>query len=315
MSDDGSAACPTSVKTPREILAQGLKLVHFTEGRINRAGIQSNITRFKKHYGCNPSVAAQPFEDLQVTDLAEARIGKNKMSCFYFLQSVHFLYVYEVEGRREPIFDRSPKTMRRWVWYYVKKVAALKRLKIKWPDNFIDSDEWVISVDCTDCPIEEITTHPTLSQDKELYSFKLNGAGLRYEYGIDLFYSNVLWCNGPFLPGKYNDNQIFAEFGLKERLSACGKKALADKIYNGHPDECSTFNAVDSTAVRTFKARTQMRHEQLNGMVKEFGVTKTPFWHKPDKMQKHRWCFKAVTVICQYQLEHGEPLFDLLAGL
>ena len=314
MSDDNGAV-PISIKTPSEILKIGLKLVCFSEGRIHRAGIQSNITRFKKHYGCNPSVAARMFEDLQVTDLPAARLGKNKVSCFYFLQSLNFLYVYEIEERREPIFDRSPKTLRKWLWCYVRKLAALKQLKIKWPDDFPHDDEWVISVDCTDCPIEEITTHPTLSQDSELYSFKLNGAGFRYECGIDLFYSNVLWVNGPFLPGKYNDNQIFADFGLKERLSSCGKKALADKIYNGHPNECSTFNAVDNSVIRTFKARTQMRHEQFNGMVKEFGCCKKPFRHKPDKMQKHKWCFEAVTVICQYRLEHGEPLFDLLAGL
>jgi len=165
---------------------------------MNRAGIRSNITRFKKHYGCNPSVAARIFEDLQVTDLPEARIGKTKVSCSYFLQSLNFLYVYEIEERREPIFDRSPKTPRKWVWCCVKKVAALRQLKIKWPDDFPHDDEWVISVDCTDCPIEEITTHPTLSQDSELFSFKLNGAGYRCEHGIDLFYSNVLWVNGPF---------------------------------------------------------------------------------------------------------------------
>jgi len=314
MSDDEGVA-PTCIKTPQEMLAHGLKAVHFSEGRIDRAGIQSNITRFKKHYGCNPSVAARIFEDLQVTDLVEARLGKKKISCFYFLQGLHFLYVYEIEERREPIFDRSPKTMRKWVWYYVKKIAALKQLKIIWPDDFPDNDEWIISVDCTDCPIEEITTHPTLSQDKELFSFKLNGAGLRYEYGIDLFYSNVLWVSGPHKPGIYNDNQIFAHFGLKDKLIACGKKALADKIYNGHPNECSTFNAVDSAVVRTFKARTQMRHEQFNGMIKEFGCLSEPFRHKPDKLEKHKLCFFAATVICQYRMEHGEPLFDLMAGL
>ena len=314
MSDDGREV-PLSIKTPREILEQGLKLVHYSESRIDRAGVQSNTTRFKKHHGCNPSVAARTFEDLQVIDHAEARLGRNKISSFYFLQSLNFLYVYEIEERREPIFDRSPKTLRKWLWYYVKKIAALKHLKIVWPNDFPHDDEWVISVDCTDCAIEEVTTHPTLSQDSELFSFKVNGAGYRYEFGIDLFYSNVLWMNGPFLPGKYNDNQIFADFGLKQKLASCGKKGLADKIYNGHPNECSTFNAVDSSEVRTFKARAQMRHEQFNGMVKEFGCTKKVFRHKPDKMLKHKWCFEAVTVICQYRLEHGEPLFDLLAGL
>ena len=121
--------------------------------------------------------------------------------------------------------------------------------------------------------------------------------------------------NGPFLPGVLNDNQIFADHGLKDKLKSVGKKALGDKIYNGHPEQCSTFNAVDSPAVSTFKGRVQMRHEQFNGMVKEFKVTSSPFRHKPDKIEKHKICFEAVTVLCQYRLEHGEPLFDLYAGL
>jgi hypothetical protein len=52
-----------------------------------------------------------------------------------------------------------------------------------------------------------------------------------------------------------NDNSLFAEKGLKDKLkSIIGKKALGDKIYNGHPAECSTFNAADSEVVSKFKA-------------------------------------------------------------
>jgi DDE superfamily endonuclease len=229
------------------------------------------------------------------------------------LQALNFLYRYDVESEREPKFDRSPKTMREWVWYYVKKIAALKDDKIFFPDDFGD-DTWIMTVDCTDCPIEEIA-HPVLSQDPELYSFKLNGAGLRYELGIDLFYSNLIWLNGPFKPGQVNDNTIFAEKGLKAKLESIGKKALADKIYNGHPNECSTFNAVDSEVVSKFKARAQMRHEQFNGMVKEFKCMANEFRHKPEKEKKHKACMEAVCVVCQYRLENGEPLFDLMAGL
>jgi len=140
-----------------------LQLVHFSEGHIDRAGIQSNITRFKKHHGCNPSVAARAFENLQATDNREARLGRNKISCFCFLQSLNFLHVCDMEERQEPTFDRLPKTLRKWVWWDVKKVAALKHLEIVWPDEFPHVDECVISIDCTDCPIEEVTTHPTLS--------------------------------------------------------------------------------------------------------------------------------------------------------
>lgn len=305
---------PRLILTPKEMLQAGLEAMHYSADRINRVKNQStNIQRFKDHFGCHPHVAATIFEELQITRLDSARLGKNKVSAFYFLASLYFLKVYETEKRREPIFDLSPKTMRNWVWYYVRKIQALKEEKIRWPDGFPPTDVWVVSIDCTDCPIEEIS-HPTLSQDPELYSFKLAGAGLQYEFGIDLFYSNVLWMNGPFKPGKYNDNTIFAEFGLKAKLAACGKKGLADKIYNGHPNECATFNAIDSKMVKEFKARVQMRHEIFNSLVKEFKVTSTKFRHKENKIEQHKSCFEAVTVICQYKLEYDEPLFYLMAG-
>jgi len=73
-SDEGGV--PTSIKTPKETLKIGLKLVHFLEGRIDRADIQSNITQFQKHYWCDPSVAATIFEDLQVTNYPIAHLGK-----------------------------------------------------------------------------------------------------------------------------------------------------------------------------------------------------------------------------------------------
>ena len=44
-------------------------------------------------------------------------------------------------------------------------------------------------------------------------------------------------------------------------------------------------------------------------------MLKVAFRHKPDKLKKHKSCYEAVAVICQYRLEHGEPLFDLMAGL
>lgn len=103
------------------------------------------------------------------------------------------------------------------------------------------------------------------------------------------------------------------KFGLLDKLRSVGKKALGDKIYNGYPDAVSTFNAFDDDAVMDFKARAQMRHEQFNGMMKEFAVLDTRF-RSPDD-EKFATCFEAVAVICVYRMEHGEPLFDVLAGI
>ena len=96
----------------------------------------------------------------------------------------------------------------------------------------------------------------------------------------------------------------------KQKLQDIGKKALADKAYNGHEDVCATFNALDSKAVKAFKARVQMRHESFNGLLKQFAVLDNRFRHGVHN-EKFAACFEAVAVICQYRLENGEPLFDL----
>lgn len=159
--------------------------------------------------------------------------------------------------------------------------------------------------------------HPLFSKDKAFYSHKKKCAGLCCKLGVHLHESKLMWMNGPFRAGP-NDNQNFAKGGeeegtcLKEKLESIGKKALGDKTHNGHPDECSTFNAFDDPAVKKFKSRAQMRHEQFNGMMKEFSSLHYCFGHEEAKFAV---CFEAVAVICQCRMEIGEPLFNVLAGI
>lgn len=91
-----------------------------------------------------------------------------------------------------------------------------------------------------------------------------------------------------------------------------GKKAVGDKGHTGYPDVCGTFNAFDHPTVKEFKSRAQMRHEQFNGMLKEFSTLDDRFRHQQEKFEV---CFEAAAVICQCRMENGEPLFDLLAGI
>ena len=109
-SDSDDEEIPTVILTPKEILSIGLKMVHFTDARIDRASLKTNTKRFKDHFGCNQLVAAQMFEDLQVSKNAEARLNDDRINANYFLQALHFLYGYETEGKREPKFDLSHKT-------------------------------------------------------------------------------------------------------------------------------------------------------------------------------------------------------------
>ena len=98
--DDDNLIAPKLILTPEEILYSGLTLVNYSVSRINRVKNRStNTTWFKGHFRCNQDVAAAIFEDLQISATDEARLDENKISIKYFLQSLHFLYVYDVERR------------------------------------------------------------------------------------------------------------------------------------------------------------------------------------------------------------------------
>ena len=52
-----------------------------------------------------------------------------------------------------------------------------------------------------------------------------------------------------------------------------------------------------------------MRHESFNGMIKQFDCLVGRFRHP---MGRYATCFEAVCVLCQYKMEMGSPLFDIL---
>ena len=62
------------ILTEDEMLFKGLELVGFTLDRMENVERDTNIERFKAHYGSIPFVYAQIWEDLQTTDIPEARV-------------------------------------------------------------------------------------------------------------------------------------------------------------------------------------------------------------------------------------------------
>ena len=95
MSEEAEFELPTVVLTAMEILHVGLRLVNFSYARINRIAEDSrtNVVRFTKHYGVDHFVAAQMFEDLQVTDIEEARLDETKTSIkYYSITPYHWRY-------------------------------------------------------------------------------------------------------------------------------------------------------------------------------------------------------------------------------
>ena len=294
--------------TPQEILCHGLQMMHYTEKRIKRAKTAgTNVKRFRIHFGCNPAVCAQIWEDLQKTTIDGAQIDEKDLNKDYFLGTFYFLKRYPTEEEREAKFDRSQKTIRTWHWFYIQKIQALKEAKIKWPDDNFGSDIWVMSVDGVHCAVNE-PKDDDLPKKPKNYSHKYNAAGKSYELGISLSESKLIWMNGPFDAGE-SDITIFRNRGLMEKLEQEGKRVIADKGYRGEPEYCSFANSIDDIDVAKFKSRARFRHERFNGMIKTFDcIGKGRFRHPGNRF---KGCFEAVCVITQYQTELGMPLFDV----
>jgi hypothetical protein len=160
-------------------------------------------------------------------------------------------------------------------------------------------------VDGVHCKVFE-PKHPTLSKNKEYYSHKFNSSAVDYELGISVFDHRLVWMNGPFKAGKPDIN-VFRDKGLKERIPA-GKRIIGDNGYRNEYAIISTPNSHDPADLRKFKSRARARHESFNARIKNFKCLSESFRHG---VGKHKVVFEAVCVICQYQLEHGSPLFDV----
>jgi DDE superfamily endonuclease len=178
--------------------------------------------------------------------------------------------------------------------------------QISWNGNDNDDNigiaSWLLSVDGTHCRVQEPRSIP----DKDWYSHKHHKPCVSYELGVHLFENRLVWINGPFKGGE-PDVVIFRKpNGLRDRLPDNGM-VIGDKGYSGE-NAVSAPNRLDERHVKQFKKRARARHECFNGRIKGFAVLSDRYRHS---LESHKVVFEAVCIICQYSMQHGNPLFDI----
>lgn len=198
-------------------------------------------------------------------------------------------------------FGKDPTTVRKWVWTVIFGLQELKAEKIRFPNYNGYKLVFILSVDGTDCHIEEPRPF-----ERKWFSQKFKGPGVKYKVALDVLTGNCVWINGPFKASK-NDITIYRE-GLKALIPE-GKLVVADKAYRGEPETVSYPNQLDHEDVAALKARIWARQETFFLRVKALNVIKQPFRHKP-VLPLHKACFEAVAIIIQYSHENGSPLFQ-----
>lgn len=296
--------------TATQMLRQGLLLLNIDEDRQSRRQRSANVDDFKAHFGPHPLHAAKVWRELLTcaNSCPAAYINPDTAELDAFFYGLHFLRCYTRERERSSRFGVGLQTMREKSWYYVKKIAALKTLKIVWPQDNEWDTVFIVSVDGSHFQINE-PRDPNVRRNRKNYSHKGNGAGVNYEIAIALFKQRIVWINGP-MEASIHDSTAFQD-ALMAQIPA-GKRIIVDNGYEGVPEMFSAFNQFDTEEMKEFKRRAKSRHESLNGRMAVYQCLAARFRHKSDK---HGFCFDAVAVLTQYAIEdegpYGEPLFEI----
>lgn len=170
-------------------------------------------------------------------------------------------------------------------------------------EDAVDSDKvLVLTVDGVHFRTREVRKEPSSSW----YSHKHKGPGFTYEIGISIWENKLVWINGPFKAGKNDIGMFRSEGGLEARIPA-DKRALGDSAYKSS-SRTSVKNAFDSRELKKFKNRALARHETFNGRIKCFSILENRWRHD---MTKHKSVVEAVCILVQYDMENGNPLFEV----
>ena len=209
----------------------------------------------------------------------------------------------------------TKKTVLKWVWFYVREIQALEDTVIVWDHRKTNDrgDDCLVSVDCIDCQFQQILIdHPTIPGkkivNKALYSHKFHGPALRYEVAVSLLSNDIVWINGPFCPGDWNDIEIF-RLQLINQLEY-GERVEAD---NGYVGEAPKFvvcplSCITKNESLPMMRRVEGRHEGLNRHIKNWKCINGHFEVRGSamaKMEKHGSLFRACAVVKQVSMQMG----------
>ena len=299
----------------------------------NAALSHSQHRRWRAHFGVCPRASLKMWNLILSTrcTLNEAR----NLDPFYYFMALYFLKRYPTNDEMAGRTNRSPKTVRTWVWRFIGLMASLssdlvslnwflghflatsachrsfpnnfeflsKTNQVKWADRLQNADERLAktSTDGTDMTICE--PHPF---SKSWWSHKSNGPALRYELSIAVGCSKIVWVHGPFRAGSWPDVKIFKK-GLRQVLHFYGEMTIADGGYKGLENWIQVKGDFSLTeAARRFNTHARARHETVNKRIKIFDCLNQR-WRHPLKM--HKRTFMAIVCLTNIQMDY-EPLFD-----
>ncbi len=162
-------------------------------------------------------------------------------------------------------------------------------------------NDCLVSVDDTDFLV------PSAGRKFHSHKYKF-GSALRYEVAVCILSGDLVWINGPYEPGIWNDLSIFRNALLSELDN--GERVEADNGYRGESPKfvkcpSSIGNHEESEHMSAFVRR---RQETINKRFKQWGILKHVY---RGDFSKHGQVFRVCAIVTQLAIENGEPLFQV----
>jgi hypothetical protein len=162
-------------------------------------------------------------------------------------------------------------------------------------------NDCLVSVDGTDFQM------PFLGRKFHSHKFK-QGSGLRYEVALCILTAELVWINGPYECGMWNDVSIFRN-ALISMLDE-GERVEADDGYRGEaPEHVKCPQSICNLQIddlERMQAIVRRRQETINKRFKQWGILKQVF---RGNLVYHGDIFRVIAIITQLAIENGEPLF------
>jgi hypothetical protein len=135
-------------------------------------------------------------------------------------------------------------------------------------------------------------------------------SALRYKLGVDILVGNLVWVEGPYPAGEWNDTKFFNSV-----LSHClelGECIEANNGYVGHANKIKCPNN-DCNPVENLGMQGTVRtcHKTLCWHLKNWGILEKVYHHD---ITVHGMVFYACVVITQLAIANGKPLFEVEYG-
>ena len=250
--------------------------------------------------------------------LTDVKVENPAATLEYLLVAMNWLKLYSTEPVLSGRWKHDDKHLRNKSKEYARMIQSLKDKKIKF-EGFDQREMYWISVDTVNFVTEEFRVDPS----SDWFDWKSHGSGLKYEFAMALRRPKIVSVRGPAKPGVEQDPVMFR--GGKKgdqsldttalyHLLPDGKKAIGDSGYEGMSEKVTITRPGHSREMKQFLGRAKSRQESLHSKLKFFNCLYHRFRHgknTKDKMELHKMCVEAVSVIVQYDMDSGRPVMDL----